>query len=266
MNRHRAGLLAMVVAALFITGCSTGTPAANHGSAPAALSRELSGELTIFAAASLTGSFEEMAETFSAQYPAVTVKSIVYDGSSTLATQLKEGASVDVFASADTRTMAEVVDVGLLVGQPSVFATNTLKIAVQTGNPLGIHSLSDLADKGVLVVLCAPQVPCGAASHRLLSLENVSVTPVSEEQNVKGVLTLVSTGEADAGLVYTTDIEAAAGAVDGIAVSGAERAVNDYAIGIPTSALNPTVAKAFVRWVLSGQGQAILASFGFGPA
>lgn len=264
MTRRRAGALTLVAAVLFVTGCSAGLPAANQRATVEALDGELSGELTIFAAASLVGPFGELAATFGAQNPAVTVKPIVFDGSATLATQLTEGASADVFASADTRTMAEVADAGLLAGQSSVFASNTLQIAVQTGNPLDIRSLSDLAQGGILVVLCAPQVPCGAASHTLLSLEGVNLTPVSEEQNVKAVLTKVSAGEADAGLVYTTDVEAAGGAVDGIAVNGAERALNDYVIGIPTSAENPAVGKAFVRWVLSLSGQAILMRFGFG--
>lgn len=264
MTCRRAGAVALLVAALSITGCSGGIPAANHSAAVGEMGEVLSGELNIFAAASLVGSFEELAATFGAQNPAVTIKPIVYDGSSTLATQLKEGASTDVFASADTPTMDGVADAGLLTGQSSVFASNTLRIVVQEGNPLGVRSLSDLAQDETLVVLCARQVPCGAASHTLLSLEGVNLAPVSEEQNVKAVLTKVSAGEADAGLVYTTDVEAAGGTVEGIAVSGADRAVNEYVIGIPTSATNPAVGKAFVRWVLSKKGQAILTSFGFG--
>lgn len=264
MNRRLTTALTIVTAALLMSGCSAtasvpGKPIASNGTTPV-----LSGVLTIFAAASLTASFDKLAAAFSADNPVLELGPIVYDGSSTLATQLKEGATADVFASADKRTMAEVADVGLLAGPSSTFASNILEIAVQPGNPHGIHSLTDLAQGGLLVVLCAPQVPCGAAARTLLSLAGASVTPVSEEQNVTAVLTKVRLGEADAGLVYSTDVTAAAGAVDGIAVSGAERAVNDYEIGIPTDAPNPTAAKAFVRWVLSAKGQAILAGFGFG--
>lgn len=261
--------LAAISALFLMSGCST--TAANSGtSAPASTppatqsADALSGDLTIFAAASLTASFNDLAAGFTAENPAVTIPPIVYDGSSTLATQLKEGESADVFASADEQTMADVAAAGLISGTSSIFATNTLQIAVQPGNPQGITDLADLSRSSLLVVLCAPEVPCGAASQKLLGLEGVSVTPVSEEQNVKAVLTKVSTGEADAGLVYTTDVKAAAGSVDGVEIDGAYRAINSYAIGVPSSSQNPAAAAAFVSWVLSAPGQAILARYGFG--
>ena len=263
-HRSLAGLAAISVL-LLISGCST-TAADSGAAAPSTPTADaLSGDLTIFAAASLTASFNELAAEFTAENPAVTLTPIVYDGSSTLATQLKEGASADVFASADEQTMADVAAAGLITGESSSFATNTLHIAVQPGNPRGITGLADLARADLLVVLCAPEVPCGAASQKLLGLEGVAVTAVSEEQNVKAVLTTVSTGEADAGLVYTTDVQAAAGSVDGVVIDGADRAINSYAIGVPSSAQNPAVAEAFVSWVLSAPAQAILARFGFGP-
>ncbi|MGO4103699.1 molybdate ABC transporter substrate-binding protein [Leifsonia sp. YAF41] len=263
-QRSLVGLAAISVLVL-ISGCST-TAADSGAAAPSMPAAEaLSGDLVIFAAASLTASFNELAAEFAGENPAVTITPIVYDGSSTLATQLKEGASADVFASADEQTMADVAAAGLITGASSSFATNTLQIAVQPGNPRGITGLADLARPGLLVVLCAPEVPCGAASQKLLGLEGVAVTPVSEEQNVKAVLTNVSTGEADAGLVYTTDVKAAGGSVDGVVIDGADRAINSYAIGVPSSAENPAVAEAFVSWVLSAPAQAILARFGFGP-
>ncbi|GAA3870363.1 molybdate ABC transporter substrate-binding protein [Leifsonia kafniensis] len=261
-HRSLAGLIALS-ALLLVSGCST-TAAGSGAAAPTPTTDALSGNLTIFAAASLTAAFNELAAEFTAENPAVTITPIVYDGSSTLATQLKEGASADVFASADEQTMADVAAAGLITGTSSIFATNTLHIAVQPGNPRGITSLADLARTDLLVVLCAPEVPCGAASQKLLGLQGVAVTAVSEEQNVKAVLTKVSTGEADAGLVYTTDVKAAAGSVDGVAIDGADRAINRYAIGVPSSAQNPAVAETFVSWVLSAPAQAILARFGFG--
>jgi molybdate transport system substrate-binding protein len=259
-RRHRMRLAAVAgCAALLLAGCTpSGTTPHNQGTAAHALT----GELTIFAAASLTASFGELAEEFGADKPGVTVGPISFDGSSTLATQLREGAPVDVFASADEATMATVAD--LADEEPEVFATNILQIAVRPGNPLGIRGIDDLGRPGVQVVLCAPAVPCGRASHELLGLGGATVTPVSEEQTVTAVLTKVRTGEADAGLVYLTDIAAAAGAVDGVAIAGAGRAANSYPIAVMRASRHPDVAHAFVEFVLSARGQAVLARYGFG--
>ena len=252
-----------MAAALLLGGC-TATAAAEPSpssteDAPAA--EGLSGELTIFAAASLTDSFTDLAAGFHAENPGVTVKPSSFDGSSTLATQILEGAPVDVFASADEANMAKVESV--IAGSPDTFTTNTLQIAVAPGNPLGISSLADLAAGNVQLVLCASEVPCGAASRELFANAGVSVTPVSEEQNVKAVLTKVQAGEADAGLVYVTDIKAAGDSVDGVSIDGTELASNAYQIATFTESQNPAAAKAFIEYVLSPAGQAILAGYGF---
>lgn len=218
-------------------------------------------QLTVFAAASLTASFTELAEEFSSAHPDVDVAPLLFDGSSTLGTQLNEGAPADVFASADLANMAKVT--ALVDGTPEVFATNILQIAVAPGNPREISGLADLARSDLQVVLCAPEVPCGTASHQLLDLGGVSVVPVSEELNVKAVLTKVQAGEADAGLVYVTDVAAAGGAVDGVNVVGAERAANEYPIAALRQSQNPAVAQAFIDFVLSARGQQILAEHGF---
>lgn len=220
--------------------------------------------LTIFAAASLSASFTELAGAFAAEHADVEVKPIVYDGSATLATQLFEGAMADVFASADERTMSRVAKAGLLASDASVFATNALQIAVEPGNPHRIDSLADLNDPDLAVVLCAPQVPCGDAAHRLLELAGVSLAPASEEQNVTAVATKVRLGEADAGLVYATDVVAAGGAIEGVPIPNAEQARNRNPIAVPASAKNPHAAREFIGFVLSPAGQAILARHGFG--
>ena len=262
--RRRSAFSAVAAsAALLLAACSP-TVAADPGpssTAPAAATSGLHGSLTIFAAASLAASFTELAAEFGSENPGVTVRPISFDGSSTLAVQLGEGAPADVFASADEANMAKIAD--LVAAAPRVFAVNVLQIAVQPGNPLGITGLADLAKPGLQLVLCAPEVPCGAAAHRLLDLDGVRVTPVSEEQNVKAVLAKVQAKEADAGLVYLTDVAAAAGAVQGVDIAGADRAENSYPIAALRESANPKVAAAFVDFVLSPRGQAVLAKYGF---
>ncbi|MHB1235014.1 MAG: molybdate ABC transporter substrate-binding protein [Microbacteriaceae bacterium] len=256
-----AGMLVVALSA----GCTAASSRVSSASpAAAGIKTGLQGELTIFAAASLTASFDRLAAEFVRQNPAVTIKSIDYDGSSTLVTQLKEGASADVFASADQATMKRLADAGLLSGTSSVFTSNILEMVVPPGNPKRIATLADLSSRTLQVVLCAPQVPCGAAAQSLLALARVKVTPVSEEQNVTAVVIKVATGNADAGLVYRTDVKAAGTRVTGVPIADAGRVVNDYTIGIPSSSKNPKAAAAFIRWVLSPAGQAILAGYGFG--
>jgi molybdate transport system substrate-binding protein len=267
MMRRAAGLLAAACTILLLAGCAPG----HSGSGPngparsgaATTSDALSGDLTIFAAASLTAAFDALAVQFEKAHPSVTVKPIDYDGSSTLATQLIQGAPADVFASADQANMKKVANAGLIQGTAAVFARNTLQIAVQPGNPKKITGLADLANPDLQVVLCAPQVPCGTASHTLLDADGVALKPVSEEQNVTAVLTKVSTGNADAGLVYVTDVTAAAGSVDGVRIPDADKAVNEYPIATVKGAPNAAVGAAFVTYVLSGAGVRVLAKYGF---
>lgn len=249
----------VAVAGSTLSGCA---PESVPGPAPTETTSGLTGELTIFAAASLTASFTELADNFQKMNPGVRVAPISFDGSSTLATQINEGAPADVFASADEANMGKVSD--KLAAPATVFASNVLQIAVQPGNPKRIERLSDLAKPDVTAVLCAPEVPCGAASHTLLDFDGVTVAPASEEQNVKAVLTKVRLGEADAGLVYRTDVAAAAGAVDGVDIAGADRAVNFYPIATLAAAKAPEVARSFADYVLSAEGTAILAKYGFG--
>lgn len=266
----RSFAAAFVVAALMLTGCAAGEgvgdappgteetpPVADPSAAPA-----LTGDLTIFAAASLGGAFDELATEFMERNPSLEVLPISYDGSSTLATQLIEGAPADVFASADENNMQKVVDEGL-AASPQLFASNTLVIAVPSGNPGGVSAIEDLADPALTVVLCAPEVPCGAASETLLTAAGVTATPASLEQNVTAVLTKVAAGEADAGLVYATDV-LANDEVQGIAAAGADDVVNHYPVTALTDSANPAAAAAFVAFVLSADGQAVLEDFGFG--
>jgi molybdate transport system substrate-binding protein len=221
------------------------------------------GNLTVYAASSLTASFNDLAARFHRANPGATVAPIDYDGSQILATQINQGAPADVFASADQQTMASVTSAGLAAGTPKIFAKNTLEIAVAPGNPKHIHSLADLTSPSIQTVLCAPAVPCGAAAATLLTADNLTVSPVSEEQNVTAVLTKISSGAADAGLVYVTDVKAAKGQVTGVPIADADKAVNQYPIVALKNAPDGAVAKAFVSYVLSPAGQKVLRSYGF---
>lgn len=261
---RRAVAVTTVIGALALAGCSGTADDTAPSEGPGAETTDaLSGELTIFAAASLSGAFDELSSQFEEQHPDVDVLPISYDGSSVLATQLIEGASADVFASADENNMTKVVDAGL-TDDPQDFATNIMQIAVAPDNPKSVDGLPALADDDLIVVLCALEVPCGNAAHTLLDAAGVALTPASEEQNVTAVLAKVKSGEADAGLVYRTDVAAAEGAVTGIDIGGAEQATNIYPLSALADAANPEAAQAFIDFVLSDAGQAVLNDFGFG--
>jgi len=268
---RRTATAAIAVAALLaLAGCSSSNEAGS-GSPSTSASGDLTGQLTIFAAASLQPAFDELAATFAAAHPDVTVNPITYDGSSTLATQLVEGGSADVFASADEKNMKPVVDAGLTAATPEVFTTNTLQIVVAPGNPKKVRSLADLATlsaDGGIVVLCAAEVPCGSASQRALVAAKAELKPASEEQSVSAVLTKVVSGEADAGLVYRTDVLKAGDDVEGVDFAEAAGVVNRY----PITALSgeardagheAATAQAFVDLVLSDEGQRVLTAKGF---
>ncbi|SDB84254.1 molybdate transport system substrate-binding protein [Sanguibacter gelidistatuariae] len=271
--RRTTAALALLTAASLLGACSaqsqpdgapgaTGSTGTTSGTGAAA-GPELTGELTVYAAASLTAAFDDLATRFEALNPALDVQPIVYDGSSTLATQIVEGAPADVFASADEKNMTVVSDAGLLADPAQLFASNTLVIAFPPGNPGGVTGLDDLTKADLSVVLCAAEVPCGAASQRLLAAAGLTVTPASEEQNVTAVLTKIKADEADAGLVYATDVAAAGASVEWIVPAGAADVVNHYPVATLAGAGNPTAAAAFVTYVLSADGQAVLAGYGF---
>lgn len=252
-------LTTLVAAALVIVGLAGCAPASSSDTASQAQSEPL----IVFAAASLQSSFDELAEAFEAAHPEYPVGDIRYDGSQALAAQLVDGADVDVIAFANESSIAPLIDAGV-ADDSTIFATNTLRIAVAPGNPKGVTELSDLASDELTVVLCAPEVPCGAASQMLLEDAGVDVTAASEETNVTSVVRRISDGEADAGLVYATDVQAADGALEGITPDNVDVAVNRYPLAVATSAPSADAAAAFAAFVLSDAGQAILADHGFG--
>lgn len=217
--------------------------------------------LRVYAASSLRATFTELGAQFEAAHPGVQVE-FDFAGSSDLVSQIQQGAPADVIATADAANMAKLDNE--LDTDPVDFATNTLEIAVPPGNPAGIATLVDLASTGVNLVVCAPQVPCGAAAAEVATLARLSFHPVSEEQNVADVLGKVISGEADAGLVYVTDVRAAGDQVEGISFPESDEVVNTYPIAQVGGADEPDLAEAFIGLVTSSQGQAVLADAGFG--
>ena len=221
------------------------------------------GDLTVLAAASLTDVFGAIADEFEAANPGVTVEAS-FAASSTLAAQIRESAPADVFAAADETTSAALAREGLLAGDPVVFARNGLAIAVAPGNPLGITDLADLADPSVTYIAAAPAVPISVYADRALADAGVAVQPVSREADVRAVLTKVAAGEADAGIVYATDVAAADGAVTGIDLP-AVGLVASYPAATLRDADRPDLAAAFVGFLLGPVAQRTLAAAGFGP-
>jgi molybdate transport system substrate-binding protein len=252
-----------LAAILALAGCSAAAPESTQTeSTPTetAAADTLSGTITVFAAASLTGPFQEIADAFTEEHPEVTV-TFNFGGSSGLATQIVEAAPADVFAAASPATMKTVTDAALADTDPVDFASNVLEIAVARGNPGDITGLEDFASADKTIALCAVEVPCGAASAKLFEAAGITPSVDTYEQDVKAVLTKVELGEVDAGLVYVTDVRAAGAKIEGIEV---DSAAVQYPITTLAASKNEDAAAAFVAFVLSDEGQGILKAAGFG--
>ncbi len=259
-NRIRIGVVALLGLAMVITSCaSTGSTGSERGA-----SDTVSGTITVFAAASLKEAFTDMARSFEAANPATTVE-LNFAGSSILAGQIVEGAPADVFASADEANMAKVADAGALVGAPTVFATNGLEMIVAPGNPKGIRTLADLARPDLVYVTAAEEVPVGAYAARMLEKAGATADPSSYETDVKAIVTKVTSGEADVGIVYATDVAAAGTAAGGVAVPAEVDIRASYPIGVVTDTDNEAGSRAWITFVTGVDGQRILAGYGFGP-
>jgi molybdate transport system substrate-binding protein len=244
-------LLVVAIALTLISGCSsTEQPATGNT------------KIMVFAAASLKKTFTDIGEEFRSETPGAAVE-FSFAGSSDLVTQLTQGAPADLFASADTTNMDNAAEAGLLAGDPVNFASNTLTIAVAPGNPKKIASFKDLTQQGLSVVVCAPQVPCGSATQRVEQTTGVMLNPVSEESSVSDVLNKVTTGQADAGLVYVTDARGAGDKVAEVPFPEAARAVNTYPIAVLKGSQNAELARKFIDLVTGESGQKVLNAAGF---
>ncbi|MFC0674370.1 molybdate ABC transporter substrate-binding protein [Brachybacterium hainanense] len=254
--RRTAAALALVLGAAGCAGPGGEATSASDGPGRAET------VLTVYAAASLQEPFEELGEEFEASHDGVEVE-FSFAGSSTLLEQIRQGAPADVFASADARTMDALAEEEMQGTDPVDFTSNTLMIAVPAGNPAGVTGLASLAGPGLNLVICAPEVPCGAATAKVEEAAGVDLAPVSEEQSVTDVLNKVTSGEADAGLVYVTDVQKAGDAVEGLAFPESAAAVNTYPIVTLRGAADPELGQEFVDLVTGETGQAVLGEHGF---
>ena len=239
-----------LVAALILADCGSGEPA------------DEASTLKVLAAASLTEPFTELETTFESSHPDVDVQ-ISFDSSAILVEQLDQGLAADVLATADEKSMDEAVAADVITGTPQPFATNTLVIATPAGNPATIKGLDDLG--GTTFAVCVPAAPCGDATRRLFALNDVTAKPATEEENVKGVLTKVTTGEVDAGLVYASDAKAAGDKVDVVQAENAAEVVNVDPIAAVKGGKNPDATRDWIDLVTGTEGQEVLESHGFGP-
>ncbi|MEU7241622.1 molybdate ABC transporter substrate-binding protein [Streptomyces sparsogenes] len=249
----------LAVSACSSSGSDTSKDSSTRGSSS---SDKLSGEVTVFAAASLKESFTTLRERFEKEHPDTKV-TFSFGGSDSLAASITGGAPADVFAAASPKTMKIVTDNGDAVGTPATFVRNHLEIATLPGNPDKVSSLKDLTRSGLKVVLCDRTVPCGAAAQKALDAGGLKLTPVSYEQDVKSALNKVVLKEADAAVVYRTDVKAAGDKVEGVEFPESAKAVNDYPIALLKNARNAEVAKAFIALVRSAEGQKVLGGAGF---
>jgi len=260
---RRQLIVVAALAALAVTACGSssggGTPSSS--APPASATSSVGGAITVFAASSLKESFTAIGTAFEAAHPGVTV-TFNFGASSTLATQITQKAPADVFASASQKTMDTVTSAGAAASS-TPFAANTMEIATPATPTVPVTSLADLTKPGAKVVVCQKDVPCGAAAQKLFTQNNLTVTPVSEEIDVKAVLSKVVLGEADAGIVYVTDVKAAGSKIVGVPIPKDQNVTTRYPIAPITASSNAATAQAFVAYVLSPEGQQVLTAAGF---
>ena len=263
---HRAGMV--LAACLALAACgnnSAGTDSpSTDASGSASLEAEPLGTINVFAAASLVDVLPEIEEELAKEYPGTEI-TYNFGGSSGLVDQLVGGASADLLLTANAKTMETAEEQGLVDSSVS-FTSNTMVLVVPAGNPGEVTGIEDASVDGKKLVICAEEVPCGSATKQIEELNGITLDPVSEEQSVTDVLGKVTSGEADAGLVYTTDAKGAGDAVEVIEIPNADEIVNDYRAAVLKDAENAEGAQAFLDLILADTGQSLLESYGFaGP-
>ena len=247
---------------VLITVVSCGGSPQDQPSNSSAAAGPPGGTITIFAASSLTNAFDRIGDELTRLYPATRFV-FNYGSSSTLATQIVNGAPADVFASADELNLQKVAGAALVQGSASIFATNRLQITVAPGNPKRIVSLADLARRDLVVVLAAPSVPAGKYALDALGKAGVTLVPASQEVDVRAVLNKVAFGEADAGIVYVTDVRSAAGRVAGVDIPEQQQVIARYPVAALKESRNQRLSSLFIEFLLGPEGQRVLGDFGF---
>jgi len=264
-SRRSVQVAALGAAALLaLSACSSSddSSSAKSGASQSGSGTKVSGDITVFAAASLKESFTTLGKDFEKAHPGTKV-TFSFGGSDSLAASITGGAPADVFASASPKTMKVVTDAKDNAGAPATFVRNQLEIATLPGNPDKVASLKDLTDKDLKVVLCDKTVPCGAAAEKALTASKLKLTPVSYEEDVKSALNKVVLKEADAAVVYRTDVRAAGDKVEGVEFPESADAINAYPIALLKESKNTETAKAFIALVRSAEGQKVLTAAGF---
>ena len=266
---RRFALTAVALAAVAVAGCSSssssstasGSSSSSSPSASTSSSAAQTGTITVLAASSLKGTFTQLGKQFETAHPGDTVK-FSFGASSALAEQINSGAPADVFASASTKNMDQVVTKGN-ASNPQNFAKNIMEVAVPPNNPAKVTSVNDLAKSPVKVALCQPLVPCGVVAAEVFKNAKITVKPVTLQPDVKSVLTQVELGNVDAGVVYVTDVEAAGSKVKGVTIPADVNATTTYPIAALTHSTEQSIAQAFVAYVLSPTGEQVLKAAGF---
>ena len=264
LSRRLAITALTFVSAASLVACGGASDSTNSAAPATAASADtaITGEVTVFAAASLQDAFQELATSFEAAHAGVHI-TFDFQGSQDLVTALDGGSPADVLATANNSTMTDAANKGL-VGEQTEFATNVLTLIVPAGNPAGVTGINDGSLDNADLVICAPEVPCGEATAKLADELGVTLNPVSEEQKVTDVRGKVESGEAQAGIVYTTDAAKSGSKVEPIALP-ANSVINHYPIALTKSAGNPQAAQAFIDYILSPEGQKVLQdTYGFG--
>jgi molybdate transport system substrate-binding protein len=262
LRRFTLVTVGLAVCALAVgCGSSGGSGSSASSASPSTSASASSGSITVFAAASLQGTFTQLGKQFDAAHPGDMV-TFSFGPSSGLATQIIAGSPADVFASAAVSNMQQVVKSGDAIS-PMDFAKNVMEIAVPPKNPAGVKSVDSLSKSAVKVALCQPQVPCGVTAAKVFKKAKVTVKPVTLEADVKSVLTKVELGDVDAGMVYVTDVKAAGSKVKGVKVPAEMNASTTYPIATISKSSHATISRAFVAYVMSPAGEKVLSAAGF---
>ena len=264
MRKTTATWIALTAALVLAgTACGSSSKSSSSSSATTAAGSKVTGSITVSAAASLNQAFAQIGKNFETANPGASVK-FNFDSSATLVTQIQSGAPADVFASADEANMTKLTSAGKIAGTPVVFAKNKLQIGTKPGNPKSITGLASLPNVGV-VALCAETAPCGKYAAQALQEAHVTIpaSNITRGQNATATIGMVSQGDANAAIVYVTDVKGAGSKVSAVSIPDDQNEIAIYPIGVLKDASNSATAQAFATYVSSPAGETVLQRYGF---